>query len=147
LATRTDRSRDRALAEILRAASHCMPSSTKPPKPAGSLPAPPKPFLEFSRRHPKLAAAWELLHDAGDVGPLDERTRRLVKLAVAIGALREGAVRASARKAVALGISREEIDQIVALGAGTLGMPASVAVSTWIEAAFDPSPKPGGRNR
>lgn len=103
-----------------------------------SMPKPPKAFESFSRRYPKLGAAWELIHEAGDEGPLDERTRRLVKLAVAVGALREGAVRAGTRKALAMGIEPEVIDQVVALGAGTLGMPATVAVSTWVEPLLRP---------
>jgi alkylhydroperoxidase/carboxymuconolactone decarboxylase family protein YurZ len=51
---------------------------------------------------------------------------------VAIGAMREGSVHASARKALAAGITREEMDQVVALAAGTLGMPSTVAVWSWI---------------
>jgi alkylhydroperoxidase/carboxymuconolactone decarboxylase family protein YurZ len=104
-----------------------------------TLPKPPKAFETFAQRYPKLGAAWEMIHDAGDDGPLDERTRRLVKLAVAIGALREGAVRASTRKAVAMGITTTEIEQVIALAAGTLGMPATVAVSTWVETLIRPT--------
>ncbi len=93
---------------------------------------PPKKYREFVGRFPKLAEAWDALHEAGSTGPLDERTQRLVKLAVAIGGLREGAVHASARKALDLGISPEELEQVVALAAGTIGMPASVAAFTWV---------------
>jgi len=64
-------------------------------------------------------------------GPLDAKTQRLVKLAVGIGAMREGAVHASVRKARAMGIETEAIEQVVALSAGTLGMPATVAAYTW----------------
>ena len=104
-----------------------------------TMPKPPKAFEMFSQRYPKLGAAWELIHEAGDEGALDERTRRLVKLAVAIGALREGAVRAGTRKALAMGIEPAVIDQVVALAAGTLGMPATVAVSTWVDPILRPS--------
>lgn len=31
-----------------------------------------------------------------------------------------------------MGISREAIEQVVALGAGTLGLPSTVAVWTWV---------------
>ena len=107
-----------------------------------SLPKPPKAFETFTRRYPKLGAAWELIHDAGDEGPLDERTRRLVKLGVAIGAMREGAVRAGVRKALAMGIEPEAIEQVIALAAGTIGMPATVAVSTWLADIIEPSKPP-----
>ena len=97
------------------------------------LPKPPKTYENFIRRYPKLGKAWDQIGQAGKEGPLDEKTARLVKLAIAVGAMREGAVHASARKAVALGISKEEIHQVIALAAGTLGLPSTVAVYTWIE--------------
>lgn len=95
-------------------------------------PSPPKAYDEFVARFPKLGEAWDAIAEAGNEGPLDGRTRRLVKLAVAIGALREGAVKASVRKALAGGIEVRELEQVVALAAGTIGLPAAVAVFTWI---------------
>lgn len=64
---------------------------------------------------------------------MDEKTQRLVKLGVAIGALRQGAVHSGVRKALALGITREELEQAVALAAGTLGMPSTVAAFCWVQ--------------
>jgi alkylhydroperoxidase/carboxymuconolactone decarboxylase family protein YurZ len=60
-----------------------------------------------------------------------------VKLGIAIGALREGSVHASVRKAVAQGISADAIGQVVALAAGTIGMPATVAAFTWVRDQID----------
>ena len=99
-------------------------------------PKPPEAYESFVRRYRKLGEAWDLIGDAGRDGPLDERAARLIKLGVAIGAMREGAVRAGARKARALGIPQREIDQVVALAAGTIGFPSSVAVFSWIRAAL-----------
>lgn len=96
-------------------------------------PEPPKAHQSFVKRYPKLGRAWELAAEAGEEGPLDEKTVRLVKLAIAIGALREGAVHSSVRKAVAAGVSAEEIEQVVALGAGTLGFPSAVAAFCWTQ--------------
>lgn len=117
------------------------PSRRKPSTPSvrqasaaatsGDAPIPPQKFREFVERFPLLALAWEALHDAGAEGPLDARTVRLAKLAVAIGAGREGAVRASVRKAIAAGISAAEIEQVIALSAATIGMPAAVAAYSW----------------
>jgi alkylhydroperoxidase/carboxymuconolactone decarboxylase family protein YurZ len=95
------------------------------------LPKPPATYVEFVNRYPLLEEAWGAINRAGAVGPLDERMRRLIKLAVAIGAMREGAVHSSVRKARAIGISEEEIDQVVALAAGTLGLPSTVAAFSW----------------
>ena len=96
------------------------------------LPTPPAAFLRFADQYPELAAAWETTAQAGQQGPLDRTTVRLVKLGVAIGALREGSVHAGVRKALAQGITPEELNQVVALAAGTIGFPAAVAVHTWI---------------
>jgi len=95
-------------------------------------PEPPKAYRAFVTRFPKLGQAWDLLGEAGSEGPLDPRTARLLKLAIAIGAGREGAVHASARKALAMGIPAAEMEQVVALAAGTLGLPATVAAHRWI---------------
>lgn len=95
-------------------------------------PEPPPTYREFVSRYPKLEEAWKQISEAGDAGPLDRRTRRLIKLGIAAGAMREGAVHASVRKAHATGISREEVEQVVALTAGTLGLPSTVAVFTWV---------------
>jgi 4-carboxymuconolactone decarboxylase len=97
-----------------------------------AAPKPPRTYQAFVRRYPKLAQAWELLSDAGQAGPLDEKTVRLVKLAIAIGAMREGAVHSNVRKARAMGISEGELGQVVALAASTLGMPSTVAVFSWV---------------
>lgn len=97
------------------------------------MPEAPQAHQEFVGRYPQLGQAWELIAKAGQEGPLDERTVRLLKLAVALGAMREGAVHSSVRKALAMGITREEIEQVVALSAGTLGLPSVVAVHTWVQ--------------
>ena len=102
-----------------------------------SSPKPPKTYEVFIRRFPKLAEAWEKIAESGREGPLDKKTARLVKLAIAIGAMREGAVNSSVRKALAAGISLEEIEQVVALAASTLGMPSTVAVFTWVHDEID----------
>ncbi len=96
------------------------------------LPKPPDTFLEFVRRFPQLGEAWRLAQDAGAAGPLDGKTQRLVKLAIAVGCQREGAVHSAVRKAVAAGATREELDQVIALAAGTVGFPAAVAAFSWV---------------
>jgi len=101
------------------------------------LPKPPRTYEEFTKRFPKLKDSWELIGQAGKEGPLDEKTGRLVKLAIAIGAQREGAVHSSVRKGLAQGLAREEMEQVVALAAGTIGLPAAVAAFTWIRDIVD----------
>ncbi len=97
------------------------------------IPGPPKAFQDFSERFPKINEAWNLLGEASEDGPLDAKTRRLVKLAVSIGVRSEGATHSAVRKARAAGASPEEIYQVVALAASTIGLPNAVAAFTWIE--------------
>jgi len=105
---------------------------------SNELPKPPKTYVEFSKTFPKLREAWDLLGEATKDGPLDGRTARLIKLGVAIGAMREGAVHSAARKAEAAGVSREELNQVVAIAASIIGLPSAVAVWTWLR---DPESK------
>lgn len=97
------------------------------------LPRPPETHDNFVATFPELAEAWQTVGAAGKKGPLDEKACRMVKLAVAMGAQQEGAVHASVRKALAMGITREELEQVVVLAAGTLGFPQTVAAYTWIK--------------
>lgn len=101
------------------------------------LPKPPQTYEEFTGRFPGLKDAWDAIGRAGEQGPLDAKTQRLVKLAVAIGAQREGAAHSSVRKGLARGVTREEMEQVVALAAGTVGLPAAVAAFTWIRDILD----------
>ena len=94
---------------------------------------PPKAYRQFIERHPQLGDAWELISQAGATGPLDERMQRLVKLGIAMGAQRSGAVHSGVRKVLAMDITQDEIQQVVALAAGTVGMPATVACFDWVQ--------------
>ena len=91
-------------------------------------------YLRFRQQFPAMAERVDALGSTGDeAGPLDERTRRLVKLGIAIGASAEGAVRSNARRALELGASEAEILHVVALSVSTRGFPAAVAAFSWVE--------------
>jgi alkylhydroperoxidase/carboxymuconolactone decarboxylase family protein YurZ len=106
---------------------------------------PPAAHQLFVRRFPKIGQAWDLVNEGGE-GPLDARTQRLVKLGIAIGAMREGAVHSGVRKARDAGASLAEMEQVVALAASTIGFPASVAVWNWVrEEAAGPARRPRRR--
>jgi alkylhydroperoxidase/carboxymuconolactone decarboxylase family protein YurZ len=66
-------------------------------------------------------------------GPLDEKTRALVKLGIALGSQQEGAVHAHVRKSLEAGASADEIRHVALLSIPTLGFPATMAALTWIE--------------
>lgn len=105
----------------------------------------PRPFEEFRGRNPAVAKAYDALGTAcGEAGPLDAKTRELVKLAMAIGGRLEGAVHSHARRALEAGATPEEIRHVVTLAAPTLGFPTTVAAYTW---AQDVLPRARGKRR
>lgn len=106
-----------------------------------NLPKPPAAFQAFQKKFPKIAQAWDMISEAGQAGPLDEKTQRLIKLGIAIGAMREGAIHSAVRKAMASGVTPEAIDQVIALAATTIGLPPAVAVHSWINGRKE-SPAP-----
>ena len=94
-------------------------------------------YLRFREQFPRVVEHVDALGAASDdAGPLDERTRRLVKLGIAVGAAAEGAVRSSTRKALDLGITEAEVLHVAALTVSTCGFPAAVAAFSWIEEVF-----------
>jgi alkylhydroperoxidase/carboxymuconolactone decarboxylase family protein YurZ len=104
---------------------------------------------EIARTYPNVWAAYAALGKAcAEAGPLDRRTARLVKLALAIGALSEGAVHSHTRRALGDGISPKELKHVALLAIPTLGLPQATKGLTWIEDITDtkvPSAVPFGR--
>jgi alkylhydroperoxidase/carboxymuconolactone decarboxylase family protein YurZ len=87
----------------------------------------------FKEDYPEVWTAFEALGEkCHTAGPLDDRTRRLVKLAIAVGAQHEGAVHSAVRQALDAGISREEIMHVTVLAVTTLGWPHAHAAVTWV---------------
>ena len=82
----------------------------------------PNVYLKFRDGFPDVAKALDGLGEAVDAaGPLDERTARLVKLGLAIGAAAEGSVRSNVRKAIAAGATPDEVRQVAVLAITTCG--------------------------
>jgi len=102
---------------------------------------PPRIHQQFVHRFPDIGRAWELVSREAGSGPLDPRSERLVKLAIAVGAVRESAVHSAARKARDAGVTLAEMEQVVALAASTIGFPASVAAWSWIRDESGPGRK------
>lgn len=93
----------------------------------------PKAVNELQSRHPKVWKAFnELGEQCHEAGPLDEKSRRLVKLALSIGAGLEGGTHSAVRNAVKAGVTAEEIDHVAVLAISTLGLPAATRAMTWI---------------
>jgi len=98
------------------------------------MPEIPEWYTLVRKRSPKLVKAYEALGAAcQEAGPLDGKTRALVKLAIAVGARLEGAVHSHARRAVEAGASPEECRHVVLLATTTIGFPSMMAALSWIE--------------
>ena len=94
----------------------------------------PKRFQKFTEDYPQVAKAYEELGDAVHAaGPLDEKTRALIKLAISTGARLEGAVHSHARKALKAGCTAEEMRQVAVLSLPTIGLPSMMAALSWID--------------
>lgn len=83
--------------------------------------------------YPQLWEAFQQLGEqASRAGPLDERTRRLIHLALAIAAGSEGAAHSHARRALAQGISLEELEHVPVLAITTIGWSQAIKGMTWV---------------
>jgi alkylhydroperoxidase/carboxymuconolactone decarboxylase family protein YurZ len=88
----------------------------------------------LASRHTKVWEAYEKLGAAAaESGPLDAKTRRLVKLALAIGCGSEGAVHSHVRRGLSEGMAAEEMRHVMLLAIPTLGLPTAVKALTWID--------------
>lgn len=100
----------------------------------------PEIYEQFRSDYPDIARMYDglsgSLHEAG---PLDQRTRRLIKLGIAVGAAAEGGVRSHVRQALAEGISPAEIEQAILLSLTTAGFPAMIAALKWAREVFQAS--------
>lgn len=88
---------------------------------------------QVAREQPELWQAFQRLGEATSAaGPLDERAKRLVNLALALGADSEGATHSHARRALAEGIPAAELEHVAFLAITTLGWPKAIRGLTWI---------------
>ena len=95
-------------------------------------------YEQFRVAFPAVAEHYTQLGDAcRSAGPLDERTAELVKLGMSIAAGAEGGSHSHARRALAAGASRVEVEQVALLGITTLGFPRAMTGLAWIRDVVD----------
>ncbi len=94
----------------------------------------PRTYESFRKEYDKVWAAYDRLAKVSHhAGPLNVKTRALVKLALSIGVKSEGAVHSHTRQALDAGASHQEIRHLVLLGITTIGFPSSMAALSWVE--------------
>ena len=95
-------------------------------------------FEKFGRKYPAISEAYNALGSAAhEAGPLNGKTRTLVKLALSIGAWREGAVHSHTRRALDEECTVDEIRHVVLLAITTLGFPSTMAAMSWVDDVID----------
>ena len=98
----------------------------------------PKHYEIMRAKHPAYIEAVETLgkvvHGAG---PLDEKTLLLVQLGAAATAHSEGSVLSHARRAMAAGVSLEEIYHALMGLTSTIGFPTVAAALSWVRKNLD----------
>lgn len=102
----------------------------------------PKRYKKFFEEFPAVGAAYEAFGTAvGEAGPLDEKTRCLIKLGMSISARMEGAAKSHAHKALQAGASPAEIRHVAVLSAPTIGFPNMMAGLSWVDAVLEDEAK------
>jgi len=95
-------------------------------------------YKEFKQQFPEITKAYDdLAVKCHGWGPLEEKTRRLIKLGVAIGLNSEGGVRSHARRALEEGITPDELRHAVLLAFTTAGFPTMIAAMKWVDRVIE----------
>jgi alkylhydroperoxidase/carboxymuconolactone decarboxylase family protein YurZ len=101
-------------------------------------------YRHFEDAFPDVHTAHqELARRCYEAGPIDERTARLIKLGIAIGAQADGSVRSHARRALHEGHSEAELRHVAILALTTIGFPHMTAGLEWIEEVLTKEPPNG----
>ena len=96
----------------------------------------PKPSTAAEQIRTRYPEVWQKFGDLAqachNAGPLDDKTRRLVKLAIAVGAGTEGGTHSAVRHASEGGVTTQEMEHVILLSITTIGLPAAGRAFTWI---------------
>lgn len=102
----------------------------------------PSHFAWLQESFPAVAGAYEAFGDAVHAaGPLDPKTRALVKVAISGAARLEGGLHAHVRKALKAGARPDEILHVLVLLFPTVGFPGTMAALAWARDVLEESPK------
>jgi 4-carboxymuconolactone decarboxylase len=102
----------------------------------------PETFKSIVKEYPEVWKAHEQLQRAcTEAGPLDRKTRELIKVGISLGAGMETATQRHAIMAKENGATHEEIYQAVLMAMTTCGHPRTAAGWQWVRSALQGSPK------
>ncbi len=102
----------------------------------------PETFKSLVKKYPEVWDAHERLTIAcAETGPLDRKTRELIKVGISLGAGLETATKRHAIMARENGATPDEIYQAVLMAMTTCGHPKTVAAWQWVRSALEDSKK------
>ncbi|MEW6003328.1 MAG: carboxymuconolactone decarboxylase family protein [Nitrospirota bacterium] len=94
----------------------------------------PEHYLDVKKKFRSLYnAVGNLGKVTRNLGPLDEKTSHLIKLAASAAIHSEGAVHSHTRRALAAGAKPEEIYHTIILLTNTIGFPTVAAALSWAD--------------
>jgi len=97
----------------------------------------PKPYQQFKQEHPEVYRAYENLGEiTAESGPLDIKTRELIKLGMAAATKSESAVQSHTHRALDAGATAPEIEHALMLGVTAFGFSTMMASLTWARQAI-----------
>jgi 4-carboxymuconolactone decarboxylase len=97
----------------------------------------PRSYERFQDEYPDVWKAYEKLGEiAARSGPLDHKTRELIKLGMAAANGSESAIHSHAHRALEIGVSPSEIEHAILVGVTTMGFPRMMAALSWAKAAI-----------
>jgi alkylhydroperoxidase/carboxymuconolactone decarboxylase family protein YurZ len=87
----------------------------------------------LAEQYPEVWAEYADLGEAcAEAGPVEGESKRLAKLALAIGAGSEGAVHSHVRRGLDEGLDAETLEHVAVLAIPTIGFPKAMAARSWI---------------
>jgi AhpD family alkylhydroperoxidase len=114
------------------------PMNNKGEEDMGDKKVPSKHYHYLKANFPEVMAAVETLGaTAREAGPLDKKTTELIQLGVAASAQSVGSVHSHARRALAAGASRQELEHALLVLVSTIGFPKVAAALSWIQDGSD----------
>jgi 4-carboxymuconolactone decarboxylase len=97
----------------------------------------PKPYQQFRKDHPNIYEAYENLgKTVAESGPLDIKTRELIKLGMSAATKSESAVQSHTHRALDAGATSEEIEHALMLGINIYGFSTMMTALAWAKQAM-----------
>ena len=97
----------------------------------------PKPYQQFRTNYPEVYQAYENLGETiANAGPLEGKTRELIKLGMSAANGSESAVQSHTHRALEASATADEIEHALMLGINTLGFSTTMAALGWAKEAI-----------